>query len=132
MALALLRSGGAGVASGASDAPATDLLPAKNDTDKLIREMADKLELQEALFKLPAELSGGMKHRVALGRTFLALEAGAELAIFDEPFRGLDAELRERLVSRLWSACTSGRTVLLITHDEDDCGLGDATISWEK
>lgn len=135
MALALLRSGGAGVAggaSGASDAPATDFLPAKNDTDKLIREMAAKLELQEALFKLPAELSGGMKHRVALGRTFLALEAGAELAIFDEPFRGLDAELRERLVARLWSACTSGRTVLLITHDEDDCGLGDATISWEK
>ena len=111
-------------------------LKLKGMKDDEAREVAMKyikmVQLEDFVDAYPKELSGGMKHRVALGRTFLALEAGAELAIFDEPFRGLDAELRERLVSRLWSACTSGRTVLLITHDEDDCGLGDATISWKK
>lgn len=121
MALAFLRRGGADFAGTATK---------EGSAEQMIKEMAAKLELQEVIFKLPDELSGGMKHRVALGRTFLALEAGAELAIFDEPFRGLDRELKKRLVSSLWSACTSGRTVLLITHDEEDGGLGDVKLSW--
>ena len=78
-----------------------------------VRQLAADLEIEDVLNKLPGELSGGMKHRVALGRTFFA---EGDLVILDEPFRGLDASLKERIVSRLWKRETAGRTVVLITH----------------
>lgn len=86
--------------------------------DTEIRSMAEALELSEALDKMPAELSGGMKHRAALGRTFLA---ESNLMILDEPFRGLDKELKERIAARLWGKVVQGKTVLLISHNEEDC-----------
>ena len=67
---------------------------------------------------MPSQLSGGMKHRTALGRTFLA---EANLLILDEPFRGLDEELKNRIVERLWKKTTEGKTVLLISHNAEDC-----------
>lgn len=86
--------------------------------DGEIRAMAEALELTEVLFSMPDELSGGMKHRAALGRTFLA---ESNLIILDEPFRGLDSELKERIISRLWGKAIEGKTVLLISHSSDDC-----------
>ena len=66
----------------------------------------------------PAELSGGMRQRAALLRTFLA--GGAALAL-DEPFASLDAltreELREWLLG-VWQA--QRRSVLLVTHDVEE------------
>lgn len=88
------------------------------DLDTEIRSMAEALELSEALDKMPTELSGGMKHRAALGRTFLA---ESKLMILDEPFRGLDKELKERIAARLWGKVVQGKTVLLISHNEEDC-----------
>lgn len=86
--------------------------------DRDIRNIAEALELDDELFKLPDELSGGMKHRVALGRTFLA---ESNLMILDEPFRGLDGKLKERITDRLWDKVTEGKTVILISHNDDDC-----------
>lgn len=86
--------------------------------DGEIRSIAEALELSDALFSMPKELSGGMKHRAALGRTFLA---ESNLIILDEPFRGLDSELKERIISRLWGKAIEGKTVLLISHNSEDC-----------
>ena len=91
---------------------------AGHELDAQIRRTAEALELTEVLFSLPAELSGGMRHRVALGRTFLS---NANLMILDEPFRGLDEELKERIVQRLWKETTKGKTVILISHNSGDC-----------
>lgn len=85
--------------------------------DDMIVEMAQALEISDALWKLPSELSGGMKHRVALGRTFLA---PANVMILDEPFRGLDESLRRRILDNLWPKATSGKTVIVITHQPGD------------
>jgi ABC-type nitrate/sulfonate/bicarbonate transport system ATPase subunit len=63
----------------------------------------------------PWELSGGMRQRVALVRTFLA---GRELLLLDEPFASLDAITRAGLQE--WLAGALGRerrTVVLVTHD---------------
>ncbi len=84
--------------------------------DRIV-EMAKALELEDSLWKLPGELSGGMKHRVALGRTFLA---DANVMILDEPFRGLDEALKKRIVDRLWNDSTKGKTVIFISHNEKD------------
>ncbi len=86
--------------------------------DEEIRGIARDLEIEEALFSMPEELSGGMKHRVALGRTFLAR---ANLMILDEPFRGLDAELKQRILNRLWQKNIKDKTVIFISHSRQDC-----------
>ena len=82
-----------------------------------IRNLARQLEIEKELWKLPDELSGGQRHRAALARTFAA---DTSLMILDEPFRGLDGALKDRIIDRLWTAETAGRTVLLITHSEGD------------
>ena len=83
------------------------------------KEMAEKLEIENALSMMPHELSGGMAHRVALGRTLLF---GGNVIILDEPFRGLDEDLRERITGRIMNDLKPSdheRTVILITHDEE-------------
>ena len=78
-----------------------------------IKELARQLEIETELWKLPDALSGGQRHRAALARTFVA---DASLVILDEPFRGLDSALKDRIVDRLWQSETVGKTVILITH----------------
>ena len=80
---------------------------------------AEKLEIADALLMMPSELSGGMAHRAAMGRTLLF---GGEVLILDEPFRGLDEELRGRIIEDISDELRPTdrpKTVILITHDED-------------
>ena len=67
----------------------------------------------DALRKPVRELSGGQQRKVAIAR---ALLAGAELTVLDEPFKGLDVDAREQVLTHLRDA-HAGRTMLLITHD---------------
>ena len=62
---------------------------------------------------LPATLSGGMRQRAALARTFFE---DRPIVLMDEPFSALDAITRRRLQD-LAVALLRGRTVLLVTHD---------------
>ena len=63
----------------------------------------------------PAELSGGMRQRVALARTFLS---GRPLLLLDEPFAALDQITRASLQEWLADALRAEpRTVVLVTHD---------------
>lgn len=81
-----------------------------------IAEVAKALEIEEVLYSLPEELSGGMKHRVALGRTFLS---PCNVMILDEPFRGLDGDLKDRILANLWDKVTAEKTVIVITHEAE-------------
>src|SRR4051812_41214803 len=63
----------------------------------------------------PHELSGGMRQRVALARTFLS---GRPLLLLDEPFASLDQITRGSLQEWLAGALREEpRTVVLVTHD---------------
>lgn len=63
------------------------------------------------------ELSGGMKRRVALLR---ALLAEYDVLFLDEPFKGLDEVTKVLVMSRVKEK-TAGRTVIMVTHDKDEC-----------
>jgi ABC-type nitrate/sulfonate/bicarbonate transport system ATPase subunit len=75
----------------------------------------------------PAQLSGGMRQRVALMRTFLFER---DIMLLDEPFGALDAltrALMQRWLLEVWEAAK--RTVLFITHDIDEAiFLGDRVV----
>ena len=69
----------------------------------------------------PAQLSGGMRQRVAFVRTLLA---GRPLLCLDEPFGALDALTRAQLQDWLAGALERDpRTVLLVTHDVEEAAL---------
>ena len=69
----------------------------------------------------PAELSGGMRQRVAFLRTLLA---GRPVLCLDEPFGALDALTRAQLQRWLEGALArEPRTVILVTHDVEEAVL---------
>ena len=75
----------------------------------------------------PWELSGGMRQRVALLRTYLT---NRDLLLLDEPFGALDALTRLKMQQFLMDRWQEDRrTILFITHDVDEALLlGDRVI----
>jgi NitT/TauT family transport system ATP-binding protein len=90
-------------------------------------ELLDLVNLKTFSSKLPHELSGGMRQRVALARS-LAQEA--DVLLMDEPFGALDAMTRDVLheeLERVWSE--TGLTVIFVTHNvREAVRLGDRVI----
>ncbi len=79
-----------------------------------VGEMLSTLGLTGFERRYPHELSGGMRHRVAIGQ---ALLLGPRILLLDEPFGALDALTRDRLnveLLRIWQR--DRKTVVLITH----------------
>jgi NitT/TauT family transport system ATP-binding protein len=87
------------------------------EIERQVTKMLDVLDLSSNKHNLPDQLSGGMKHRVAVGRAFLY---PASVLLLDEPFKGLDDELKNRIISNLWSHYTNHKTILLVTHNKED------------
>jgi ABC-type nitrate/sulfonate/bicarbonate transport system ATPase subunit len=82
------------------------------------RELLPLFGLEGFADAYPALLSGGMKQRAALLRTFLTHR---EVLLLDEPFGALDALTRVDLQEWLLDIWTKfGKTILFITHDVDE------------
>jgi ABC-type nitrate/sulfonate/bicarbonate transport system ATPase subunit len=91
------------------------------------RKMLPEFGLAGFEKQYPHQLSGGMRQRVALMRTFLFER---DLMLLDEPFGALDALTRammQRWLLEVWQ--TYRRTILFITHDVDEAiFLGDRVL----
>ncbi|MCL2364255.1 MAG: ATP-binding cassette domain-containing protein [Defluviitaleaceae bacterium] len=75
--------------------------------------------LADSIHKKAADLSGGMKRRVTLCR---ALMGSHDLLILDEPFKGLDDNIKQTAIKmvQVWHSENPEAILLCITHDEDE------------
>ncbi len=89
---------------------------AKRDAASLLSSM--NIAESEQL-KRVSVFSGGMKRRVALAR---ALAKPSDILVLDEPFKGLDKELR-RMCAEFVRERAQNRLILLITHDMTEAEL---------
>jgi multiple sugar transport system ATP-binding protein len=86
-----------------------------DEIERLVKRMADTLQISELLDRRPGFLSGGQRQRVALGRT---LVRDADVYLLDEPISHLDAKLRHRMRGELKAMCAEKEaTVVHVTHD---------------
>ena len=87
----------------------------ESDIENKINEALESVGLAEAIDKMPAELSGGMKKRIALAR---AIIIKPKIILYDEPTSGLDTitsrEISELILSVQKKYKTSS---IIITHD---------------
>jgi multiple sugar transport system ATP-binding protein len=96
----------------------------KDEVDRLVRETARILDLENVLTKRPRSLSGGQRQRVALGR---AIVRQPQVFLMDEPLSNVDAKLRVGMRGELARIQRSvGVTTLYVTHDQVEAmTLGD-------
>ena len=106
-------------------------LEIKKQPKAMIREKVDgllqMLKLQDFRDRYPKDLSGGMRHRVAIARV-LALDS--PIMLMDEPFGALDSLTRRNLQDELLRIWTEFRkTIIFVTHSiEESIYLADRII----
>ncbi|MBN2481229.1 MAG: ATP-binding cassette domain-containing protein [Bacteroidales bacterium] len=86
----------------------------KDEIDKRIRRVLEKVEMENKGYKMPHQLSGGEQQRIVIAR---ALLNEPEIILADEPTGNLDPETSEGIVRLLREISESGRAVLMATHN---------------
>lgn len=92
--------------------------------DEQVRRVAQLLQIESLLNRLPKQLSGGQKQRVALGR---AIARNPQVFLMDEPLSNLDAKLRAETRSQIVKLQRQlGTTTIYVTHDQTEAmTMGD-------
>ncbi len=87
----------------------------QTERERKVKEVLEKVSLEDSIDKMPAELSGGMKKRIGLARTIIT---EPKLILYDEPTTGLDPitskEISQLIVELQKDLHT---TSIIVTHD---------------
>jgi phospholipid/cholesterol/gamma-HCH transport system ATP-binding protein len=87
----------------------------KEDIQKLVMDALEDVGLADAIDKMPAELSGGMRKRISLARTLILKP---EIMLYDEPTTGLDTITSKEISHLILKIQKKFKTSsIIITHD---------------
>ena len=85
------------------------------EIEKRVKEVAEKLNIEEVLNKYPYEMSGGQKQRVASARAIITKPS---LILADEPTGALDSKSAKMLLKSMENLNESlNATIMMVTHD---------------
>lgn len=88
----------------------------KKERTRLAVESLEMVGLSHRMDHKPSEMSGGQQQRVAIAR---AIAAKPPVILADEPTGNLDSRSTQEIINVLKDLHKSGRTVILITHDDE-------------
>lgn len=88
----------------------------KKEREDLAVESLKAVGLEHRIDHKPSEMSGGQQQRVAIAR---AIAARPPVILADEPTGNLDSRSTQEIMEVLKELHRSGRTVILITHDDE-------------
>jgi phospholipid/cholesterol/gamma-HCH transport system ATP-binding protein len=87
----------------------------QTEADKMVMDALRDVGLEHTVDMMPAELSGGMRKRIALARTLILKP---EIILYDEPTTGLDAITSLEIIMLMKSIGARYKTsAIIITHD---------------
>ena len=95
------------------------------EMERRLLPLADKLGIKNLLEKYPYEVSGGQKQRAAVAR---AVITQPQLLLADEPTGNLDSKSTIEIMNILKDLHKSGRTVIIITHDDEIANQVDRVV----
>ncbi|MGK0466457.1 ATP-binding cassette domain-containing protein [Clostridium sp.] len=91
---------------------------------KMAKEYMNDMQLTYIKNKRPQELSGGMKRRVAIAR---ALAYDKRIMLMDEPFKGLEEELKNQIMDQVIKLAAD-KLIVIVTHEKADIEYLNADI----
>jgi phospholipid/cholesterol/gamma-HCH transport system ATP-binding protein len=87
----------------------------KKEMDEKILEVLENVGLADALYKMPSQLSGGMRKRISLARTIVV---DPKIMLYDEPTTGLDPATSDEISALINLVQNKYKTSsMIITHD---------------
>lgn len=89
-----------------------------NDKRQKIESIAKTLDISHLLYRHPNDLSGGEIQRAAIGKILIK---SPSLILLDEPTKGMDAHFKRHFASILQYLKSSGKTIIMVSHDVEFC-----------
>jgi phospholipid/cholesterol/gamma-HCH transport system ATP-binding protein len=97
-----------------------------DEIDIIVEEKLRYVDLEESIDMMPADLSGGMKKRVAIAR---AITGNPSILFYDEPTTGLDPITAKQINRLIIKLAKEGVTSIVVTHELHSAFMVADTIS---
>lgn len=101
----------------------------KEEREKKAIELLALVDLSDRADHYPNQLSGGQQQRVAIARS---LANDPEVILADEPTGNLDTKTGEKVINFLEDLNKKGKTIVMVTHDQNLAQNHARTIYWLK
>lgn len=97
----------------------------KNIRKDLVKNALKKVGLESRVYHKPSQMSGGQQQRVSIAR---AIASSPSIILADEPTGNLDSKSGKEIMDILMNLNKEGRTIVLITHDDNLAKLAKRVI----